>query len=152
MEMKAVKSMAVLLLVSIISLVLLTSCRPGSGQSDSADRVIGSSSSVLRIISGSENAELEPILEKFAEQEGIEIQMSYQGSLDIMRLLRYPVQFRRQRLYRFSLCPSGQSGGDHLGRSAERGAENTDEGTAFWCGSFFRKFRLAQGYVSGRKL
>lgn len=87
MEMKAVKSMAVLLLVSIISLVLLTSCRPGSGQSDSADRVIGSSSSVLRIISGSENAELEPILEKFAEQEGIEIQMSYQGSLDIMRLL-----------------------------------------------------------------
>ena len=44
-------------------------------------------SSVLRIISGSENAELEPILEKFAKQENIRIEMTYQGSLDIMRLL-----------------------------------------------------------------
>ena len=32
-------------------------------------------------------SELEPILEDFAERENIRIEMTYQGSLDIMRLL-----------------------------------------------------------------
>ena len=76
----------VLLMLSVI----LTTCNgcsfEGTGSSE-ADTVLGSGSSTLRILSGSENAELEPILEKFADQENIRIEMTYQGSLDIMRLL-----------------------------------------------------------------
>ena len=42
----------------------------------------------LRILSGSENQELERILDAFARQEKINIEMVYQGSLDIMRALQ----------------------------------------------------------------
>lgn len=52
-----------------------------------ADTVLGSGGKTLRIVSGSENRELEPILEDFAKSEGVRIEMTYQGSLDIMRLL-----------------------------------------------------------------
>ena len=38
-------------------------------------------------MSGSENRELEPVLEDFAKSEGVRVEMTYQGSLDIMRLL-----------------------------------------------------------------
>ena len=41
----------------------------------------------LRILSGSENKELESILEDFAEENDLRIEMTYQGSLDIMRML-----------------------------------------------------------------
>ena len=49
--------------------------------------VIGSGRQTLKIVSGSENQELEPILEEFSEKSGIRIEMTYQGSLDIMRTL-----------------------------------------------------------------
>ena len=42
---------------------------------------------MLRIVSGSENSELEPILEEFSDREHVRIEMTYMGSLDIMRLL-----------------------------------------------------------------
>ena len=42
----------------------------------------------LRILSGSENQELEDILDDFAREYGVNIQMDYQGSLDIMRTLQ----------------------------------------------------------------
>ena len=42
----------------------------------------------LRILSGSENRELEPILDAFAKEHRINIAMEYQGSLDIMRALQ----------------------------------------------------------------
>ena len=38
-------------------------------------------------MSGSENEELEPILVNFAEEQNVRIEMTYQGSLDIMRAL-----------------------------------------------------------------
>ena len=41
----------------------------------------------IKIISGSENKILEPLLEKFEKQEGIHIQMTYMGSVDIMQEL-----------------------------------------------------------------
>lgn len=56
-------------------------------QSQRADAVLGRGGSMLRILSGSENSELEPILEQFAEENGVRLEMSYQGSLDIMREL-----------------------------------------------------------------
>ena len=43
---------------------------------------------VLKILSGSENQELEGIIEACAEETGVEIQMDYQGSVDIMRQLQ----------------------------------------------------------------
>ena len=63
----------------------------GSGkeqqEDQGADAVIGSGRQTLKIVSGSENQELEPILEEFSEKSGIRIEMTYQGSLDIMRTL-----------------------------------------------------------------
>ena len=86
--MKIQKRIISLLLVIGMFLTLLTGCG-GSGQTaeNEADTFLGNGRSVLRIVSGSENAELEPILTKFAEQENVRIEMTYQGSLDIMRLL-----------------------------------------------------------------
>ncbi len=68
--------------------LFLTCCgmENSDGKGD-ADTVLGSGSQVLRILSGSENRELEPILEEFAEEENVRIEMTYQGSLDIMRAL-----------------------------------------------------------------
>ena len=57
----------------------------GTGQE--ADTVIGNGRQSLRILSGSENQELEPILEDFSRESGIRVEMTYQGSLDIMRVL-----------------------------------------------------------------
>ncbi len=42
----------------------------------------------LRILSGSENQKLEPILEKCMEETGVEVEMDYKGSIDIMRELQ----------------------------------------------------------------
>ena len=85
--MKCIKrSIALLLMLSVI-LTIFGGCDFGDTDSGEADTVLGNGSTVLRIISGSENAELEPILEEFAKQENIRIEMTYQGSLDIMRLL-----------------------------------------------------------------
>ncbi len=77
---------ALLLLVSAL-LMSCTGCYFEDSDDGGADTVLGNGRSVLRIVSGSENAELEPILEKFAQKENIRIEMTYLGSLDIMRLL-----------------------------------------------------------------
>lgn len=58
-----------------------------SADSGEPDSVLGDSRQVLRIVSGSENQELEPVLETFCRQEDVQIEMTYLGSLDIMRLL-----------------------------------------------------------------
>ena len=84
---KLVKRVTALLLTVSALAVLCAGCGNGGEGSAEADTVLGSGRSVLRIISGSENAELEPVLEKFAQQEKIRIEMTYKGSLDIMRLL-----------------------------------------------------------------
>ena len=68
----------------------LTGCGGGgreSAEDSGADSVLGSGRETLRILSGSENEELEPILENFAEEQNVRIEMTYQGSLDIMRAL-----------------------------------------------------------------
>lgn len=85
MNMK--KRFAALLLMLSMILTICSGCHFGNTGGGEADTVLGSGSSVLRIVSGSENSELEPILEEFASREHIRIEMTYQGSLDIMRLL-----------------------------------------------------------------
>ena len=46
------------------------------------------SKTTLRIVSGSENQTLEPIVTHFAQQNGVEIETKYKGSLDIMLMLQ----------------------------------------------------------------
>ena len=48
----------------------------------------GSGDTTIRILSGSENRELEDIIADCAENAGIRVEMDYQGSVDIMRSLR----------------------------------------------------------------
>ena len=74
-------------LVLPVCICLLLACASCGKESGEADAVLGSGGTVLRIVSGSENAELEPILEEFANREHIQLEMTYLGSLDIMRLL-----------------------------------------------------------------
>ena len=85
--MNIIKRFAALLLMFSFMITICSGCNEGNTDGSEADTVLGSGSSVLRIVSGSENSELEPILEDFAERENIRIEMTYQGSLDIMRLL-----------------------------------------------------------------
>ena len=74
---------------ALLLVLLLAAVFPGcdSAGASTADAVLGRGERSLRILSGSENQELETILEEFAKAEGIRIEMTYQGSLDIMRAL-----------------------------------------------------------------
>jgi Ca-activated chloride channel family protein len=42
------------------------------------------SANTIRIISGSENKDLEPMVQAFAQREGLKIEVTYKGSVDIM--------------------------------------------------------------------
>ena len=77
--------------LGLILVLLLVAC--GSAQSEGGtsggDHVFDYGGDVtLRILSGSENQELEGILDDFARERGVNIEMEYQGSLDIMRTLQ----------------------------------------------------------------
>ena len=80
------------ILFTLLTLMILglTACGPSSsaedGEGDHTFRYGGDVT--LRILSGSENQELEGILDEFARKEHINIEMDYQGSLDIMRTLQ----------------------------------------------------------------
>ena len=77
------------ILCHVISMVLalgcLCACSSGTASaSSSGGTVLGSSGKEIRIVSGSENKELEGILEAYAEKNNVKIVMTYEGSLDIM--------------------------------------------------------------------
>ena len=83
---------AVLAIIILLAALGFSACLGiGGGQTagtgQEADTVIGNGRQSLRILSGSENQELEPILEDFSRESGIRVEMTYQGSLDIMRVL-----------------------------------------------------------------
>lgn len=64
-----------------------------AGASDSGGSGTSSGSSegggdTVRILSGSENQELEEIIEDCADKAGVRIEMDYKGSVDIMRELQ----------------------------------------------------------------
>lgn len=83
----AVLAMIILLAVLGFSACLGVGGGQTAGTGQEADTVIGNGRQSLRILSGSENQELEPILEDFSRESGIRVEMTYQGSLDIMRAL-----------------------------------------------------------------
>ena len=66
-----------LLLALLTAAAVLTGC--DTAADSGADTVLGSGGKTLRIVSGSENRELEPILEAFAKSEGVRIEMTYPG-------------------------------------------------------------------------
>lgn len=86
--MRTGKRLLAVLLLIVLSAGVLSGCGFRGGDDGSGQKFAGfGDKQVLRIVSGSENAELEPILEEFEQKENVEIEMTYQGSLDIMRLL-----------------------------------------------------------------
>ena len=78
---------ACLLLLTALSLCACEAQTKTRTEGAAADAVLGRGGKVLRILSGSENAALEPILEAYAKEAGLRIEMTYRGSLDIMRAL-----------------------------------------------------------------
>lgn len=74
----------------VIGCLSLSGCgiRNQDSKTDANTSTLGSGSKTLRILSGSENKELEPVLTKYADKHHITIEMTYQGSLDIMRALQ----------------------------------------------------------------
>lgn len=85
---KKVKRVAAALLSAILATGLLSACgTPSVTSSDGKSTVLGSGSKEIRILSGSENKELEPVLSAYAEKNHVKISMTYMGSLDIMREL-----------------------------------------------------------------
>lgn len=82
----------VLALLLAAACMLVTACgssgQKGTGTSSRAGaQVIGSGGETLRILSGSENKELEPLLEECAKKNHVTLEMYYKGSLDIMHIL-----------------------------------------------------------------
>ena len=81
-----------MVLLCILALVVaLSGCSGGSDSGSTSsggkETILGSGREAIRILSGSENKELEPILETYAKKNHVKIIMTYQGSLDIMREL-----------------------------------------------------------------
>jgi Ca-activated chloride channel family protein len=95
-QMKSIgkRSTIWMLIILLIITSLSVSCtqKKPSGPL-SGDKVIEASNAkeTLKIVSGSENKILEPILNQFSKEKKINIVIDYKGSLDIMRLLEADV-------------------------------------------------------------
>ena len=80
------------LVCAALLLVFLTACGAAGPEAiphaDQEEPPADLSGVTLRILSGSENQELEEILDAFSQESGVRIEMTYQGSLDIMRILQ----------------------------------------------------------------
>ena len=72
-----VRSSVAIILTIVLMIGALAGC---GGDSDSYD-------TTFRVLSGSENQALEPIIQDFAKDEKITVEFTYQGSIDIMREL-----------------------------------------------------------------
>ncbi|WP_282920597.1 VWA domain-containing protein [Ignavigranum ruoffiae] len=77
-----------LLLCSLLFIVACTNDNETSTDKGADFVADGHGRQTLRIVSGSENKELEPILKDFAKEYKYNLEMDYLGSLDIMRLLQ----------------------------------------------------------------
>ena len=73
--------------------LLLTGCGGAPGEPQAEEQSQDTSSEILkadgtiRILSGSENEELEAVIDECSQATGVEIEMDYKGSVDIMREL-----------------------------------------------------------------
>lgn len=83
---RLVRTVAMMVSLMLV-LPLLTSCFFFRKNEGGHNGIFGSGNDLLRIVSGSENRVLEPLIEEYANRNKLRIQMDYKGSLDIMRLL-----------------------------------------------------------------
>ena len=73
--------------------LLLTGCAGSPGEAKTEEKERDASAEIMkadgtiRILSGSENEELETVIDKCSQATGVEIEMDYKGSVDIMREL-----------------------------------------------------------------
>lgn len=99
--MSAEKQIKRIFLCILAGMMLLTGCGAGSGAGQGEERqdsgqkkgeqdsqeITRVPGGRIRILSGSENQELEDIINACSEATGVDIQMEYKGSVDIMREL-----------------------------------------------------------------
>ena len=73
--------------------LLLTGCAGSPGEAKTEEKERDASAEIMkadgtiRILSGSENEELEAVIDECSQATGVEIEMDYKGSVDIMRAL-----------------------------------------------------------------
>ena len=78
--MRTGKRLLAVLLLIVLSAGVLSGCGFRGGDDGSGQKFAGfGDKKVLRIVSGSENAELEPILEEFEQKENVEIETAASG-------------------------------------------------------------------------
>ena len=82
------KRRTLLALLAALLLALLAGCASANSEQTKDYPMNYGGRVTLRILSGSENRELEAILDDFAREKKINIEMEYRGSLDIMRALQ----------------------------------------------------------------
>ena len=96
MILKKRKTKGCLLLLLVFLVCCLGGCSSGgrqqNGDGKSASFSSFGASETVRILSGSENRELEQILQDCAKKEHVNIEITYQGSVDIMRTLQEGAQ------------------------------------------------------------
>ena len=86
-EKRKVLAFALCALFSLCS-ALLSGCIPQTSPAGGAHTFGSGLGEKIRILSGSENQELEGILKECAKKTGINLEITYQGSVDIMRTLQ----------------------------------------------------------------
>ena len=85
-EKRKVLAFALCALFSLCS-ALLSGCIPQTSPAGGAHTFGSGLGEKIRILSGSENQELEGILKECAKKTGVNLEITYQGSVDIMRTL-----------------------------------------------------------------
>lgn len=86
-EKRKVLAFALCALFSLCS-ALLSGCIPQMSPAGGAHTFGSGLGEKIRILSGSENQELEGILKECAKKTGVNLEITYQGSVDIMRTLQ----------------------------------------------------------------
>lgn len=88
-ETISAKKRSIALALLLVLVLLLSACTKKPADPGENKPTLGEASYpvTLRIVSGSENKELEPLLERFARENRIALDMKYQGSVEISRIL-----------------------------------------------------------------
>ena len=85
------KKRVISFLICCCTMLTVSACgmMPGAGSGEgSADFSAGRGGTEIRILSGSENQELEEIISDCADEAGVRVEIDYKGSVDIMRTLQ----------------------------------------------------------------
>lgn len=82
----------IIISVALLACIALTACSGGGAEEGDGSYTVAGATETIRILSGSENQELEHILKECAEETRVNLEITYQGSVDIMRELQQGAQ------------------------------------------------------------